>query len=106
MADERRRPEPFVVTSAPPSRAAELDAKRRHYAITMIARVALIGIAVAFLRPWPWVLYPAMVVAMVLPYIAVVLANSLSGRTDGDVEPFERDPAPTAIRSGRTIDPD
>lgn len=105
MAEQRRRAEPVVVTSAARSREEELNAKRRHYAVTMISRIALIGIAVAFLRPWPWVLYPAMVLAMVLPYIAVVLANSLSSEP-GRIEPFDRDPAPTALISGRTIDPD
>jgi hypothetical protein len=95
-----------VVTSAFQSRDDERDARKRRYLVTMLVRIVLIGVSVAFLRPWPWALYPAMLLATVLPYFAVVLANG-SNRKAGNVEPFEHPgQTPAAISSGRTIDAD
>lgn len=106
MADQRRRPEPVVVTSAYQSRDDERDTRKQRYLVTMLARIVLIGVSVAFLRPWPWALYPAMLLATVLPYFAVVLANG-SNRKAGKVEQFQHVDEPrTAIGSGRTIDSD
>lgn len=106
MAEQRRRPEPVVVTSAYQSRDDERDSRRKRYAITMLSRLVLIGISVAFLRPWPWALYPAMLLATVLPYVAVVLANG-SNRKAGQVSRFDHHDEVAAISSGhRTIDPD
>lgn len=104
MADQRRRPEAIVVTSASQSRAEERDARKRRYLLTMVPRILLIGVAVAFLRPWPWALYPSMILATVLPYFAVVVANS-SNRKAGRVDPFDRRDEPAAIGSGRATDP-
>lgn len=88
VTQQRRREEPVVVTSAYESRIADVNARRRHYAVTMISRILLVGLAVAFLRPWPWALYPSMAVALVLPYFAVVMAN-ISNRKAGQAERFE-----------------
>ena len=107
MADQRqRRPEPVVVTSAAQSRDEERETRKQRYLITMLVRIVLIGVSVAFLRPWPWALYPAMLLATFLPYVAVVLANG-SNRKAGGVDQFEHvDEARTAIGTGRTIDAD
>lgn len=88
MTPQRRRDGPVVVTSAYESRMADVDTRRRHYAYAMVSRILLVGLAVAFLRPWPWALYPSMVVALVLPYFAVVMAN-ISNRKAGQGQRFE-----------------
>lgn len=106
MAEQRRRPEPAVVTSAFQSRDEERDARKQRYLITMLVRIVLIGVSVAFLRPWPWALYPAMLLATLLPYVAVVLANG-SNRKAGNIDQFQHVDEPrTAIGPGRTIDSD
>ncbi|MGH3744927.1 MAG: DUF3099 domain-containing protein [Mycobacteriales bacterium] len=106
VAERRRNPDPVVVTSAYQNRDEERDSRRKRYAITMLTRIVLIAVSVAFLRPWPWALYPAMLLATVLPYVAVVLANG-SNRKAGEVTRFDHRDEVAAIGSGhRTIDPD
>jgi hypothetical protein len=100
------RSESTIVTSAYQSRGDELDARKRRYVYAMSARVVLFGLCVLFLRNVLWALIPAMLLSMLLPWFAVVLANGGRKRPEmGVVYHHEASPL-TAIGPGRTIDGD
>ncbi len=68
------RAPPVLITEAPPSPQAELDYRRRRYAFTMGLRVICLLLAAAFYHiVWLWPIFAAG--AIVLPWVAVVLAN-------------------------------
>ncbi len=70
----KKREQPILITEAPPSPKAELDYRRRRYAITMGIRVVCLILAAAFHNIiWLWPVFA--VGAIALPWIAVVLAN-------------------------------
>jgi hypothetical protein len=77
-----------VITDAPRSPAAELHSRQTRYIIMMLARAGFLVLAavLAMLRvPWPglWVAV-CLVGALLLPWLAVVLAN------DGAPKPEHR----------------
>ncbi|MFZ2965156.1 MAG: DUF3099 domain-containing protein [Rhodoglobus sp.] len=79
--------QPQSITALPES--PEVDRRRRmtRYAITMFIRLLCV-VACLFVQGW-WLLLPILG-AVVLPYVAVVLAN-VGSRGRGDViEPDER----------------
>ena len=72
------------ITSAAASRHAEIAVRQRRYLLSMSLRsLCFIGAIVAFLVGVTW-LWPILIVgALVLPYIAVVLANAAHLGGDG-----------------------
>jgi hypothetical protein len=68
------------ITTAPISRAEDIKARQRRYVISMtirsVAFVAAVAVGPGWLR---WVLIAA---ALLLPYVAVVLANAGDQRHD------------------------
>lgn len=72
------------ITSLPRSPEDDRRARMIKYSITMGIRI--VCIFVCFLVPGYWIILPA-IGAVVLPYIAVVLANVSSGRTANLVRP-------------------
>ena len=81
MARERNRePEAVRITSAAASRNADIAARQKRYLISMSIRTACFLLAVVTHGPLRWVLVAA---AVVLPYIAVVMANAV-GSGAGD----------------------
>jgi hypothetical protein len=77
--DERKHPEAVRITTAAPSKAEEIAARQRRYLYSMAVRtLCVIGAVVAdgWLR---WVLIAG---AVVLPYVAVVMANAAKTRQD------------------------
>lgn len=67
------------ITTAPASPAAELAHRQRRYVVSMTIRTfCFIGAVFARHIPWLWPLLVA--AAFVLPYVAVVMANSASPR--------------------------
>lgn len=86
-----RRAHPAVqsVTSAPESLAEEQAHRIRRYLLTMgIRTVCFIGAAVTASVGAPWWLWGSLaLLAIVLPYIAVVLANAVSPRAPGAARP-------------------
>ena len=72
-------------TSLPPSPDAERKARMLKYTIAMVLRLICFLIAVLIPLSW-WTLIP-IIGAVVLPYIAVVLANTV---IQADVTPVER----------------
>lgn len=80
-----RDPEIVRITSAPESPGVERGSRERRYVISMAIRTAcFIGAVVAGDGWLRWVLVAA---AFVLPYVAVVMANSASPRVEG-TDPF------------------
>jgi hypothetical protein len=74
--------EPILVTTAPISPAEERRGRERRYLITMGVRVIAFIVAIVFATGWIRVI--AVALALVLPWIAVVLANAGPTRTQGE----------------------
>ncbi len=77
------------VTSAPESLADEQAHRIKRYLLTMGVRTVcfISAVVTASMRaPW-WVWGTLAVLALVLPYIAVVMANAVSPRPPGDAPP-------------------
>lgn len=87
MAARRRAHTADVVriTSAPESPQAEMAHRQKRYIISMSIRTACFVAAILVGEGWlRWVLVAA---SFVLPYVAVVMANSASPRVEG-TDPF------------------
>jgi Flp pilus assembly protein TadB len=74
--------EPVLVTTAPVSPREERRSRERRYLITMGVRVVAFVVAIIFATGWIRVV--AVILALVLPWVAVVLANA--GPTRGASE--------------------
>lgn len=76
----RHREDAVRITTAPSNRNDEINARQRRYLMSMSLRtVCFVGAVLA--SGWlQWVLIAG---ALVLPYIAVVLANASGSRSDG-----------------------
>lgn len=75
----RSRTQPVRITTAAISPSADVAHRQRRYVLTMTIRLAcFIGAVVTD----GWVRWVLVVGALVLPYIAVVMANSASPRVD------------------------
>jgi hypothetical protein len=82
-----RRTEPIArITTASASPRADIDHRQRRYVISMGIRTACF-IGAVFARHVPWLCAILIIAAFVLPYVAVVMANSASPTLPGD--PFE-----------------
>lgn len=80
----RHRDEPIRITTAASSRAADIAARQRRYLLSMSIRSAcFIGAVVAGIAGiewlWPWLIAGA----LILPYVAVVMANNSATKSDG-----------------------
>jgi Flp pilus assembly protein TadB len=78
------RDEPILVTTAGISARDERRTRERRYLITMAVRVVAFVVAVVFTTGWIRVI--AVTLALVLPWVAVVMANAPTKRT-GQVSP-------------------
>ncbi|MBP6147619.1 MAG: DUF3099 domain-containing protein [Candidatus Planktophila sp.] len=65
--------ESFDITSAPKSLKNDLAGRQRRYLISMIIRTVCFLLTVVLPSPYRWF---ALAGAMILPYIAVVVANA------------------------------
>jgi Flp pilus assembly protein TadB len=68
------RDEPILVTTAPISARDERRTRERRYLITMAVRIVAFVVAIVFATGWIRVI--AVILALVLPWVAVVLANA------------------------------
>jgi len=66
--------DPILVTTAPMSPAEERDRRQRRYLITMGVRVVAFVLAIFLTSGWVRVVLIAL--ALVLPWVAVILANA------------------------------
>lgn len=65
--------ENFDITSAPKRLSSDLLARQRRYLFSMIIRTVCFLLTVALPSPYRWF---ALAGAMILPYVAVVVANA------------------------------
>jgi Mn2+/Fe2+ NRAMP family transporter len=83
MARDLRRDRDAAVriTTAASSRSADIASRQRRYVISMGIRTVCFVAAVVVGAGWlRWVL---VVAALLLPYVAVVMANAASSKSDG-----------------------
>jgi hypothetical protein len=86
MARAKRGETPIRITTASASAREDIAARQRRYLIAMGIRtlcfLAVAGLAISHVGPgWlPWVF---VVGAVVLPYVAVVMANAANTKSDG-----------------------
>jgi hypothetical protein len=77
----RKHDEAVRITTAASNPEAEITARQRRYVISMTIRTVCFVAAVAVGPGWlRWVLIAA---ALLLPYVAVVMANASSSKDDG-----------------------
>jgi Protein of unknown function (DUF3099) len=79
-----QRAQVYRVTDARESRSEDIRRRYRRYAISMGIRTLCFVAAVLTYGPARWVLFTA---ALILPYIAVVIANAGREPDHGKVEP-------------------
>jgi len=76
----RHHDEPVRITTAASSPAADIAARQRRYVISMgIRTVCFVAAIVAD----GWLRWVLIVAALLLPYVAVVMANNSNTRSDG-----------------------
>jgi len=85
MAREQQRSgEAIRITTAAANRADDIRARQKRYLLSMSLRtLCFVGAVLASLAGIDW-LWPFLIAgALVLPYIAVVMANAAANLTDG-----------------------
>jgi fatty acid desaturase len=82
--DRSREPEAVRITSAAASRNDDIAARQKRYLYSMGIRTAcFVGAIIASVAGIHW-LWPILIVAaLVLPYVAVVMANAANSKGDG-----------------------
>jgi len=82
--DRKREPEAVRITSAAASPHDDIASRQKRYLFSMGLRtVCFVGAIIASLLGIHW-LWPILIVgALVLPYVAVVMANAASTKGDG-----------------------
>ncbi len=98
-----REPEPVRITSASRSHSDDLWSREKRYMITMGIRTAcFIGAVTCFLTGVTlWVVWTLMVGSLILPYVAVVMANAGVSPDPGGPDPFDGDTGRQAIEPPR-----
>ena len=71
---------PIRITTASSSRHEDIAARQRRYVFSMAVRTACF---VAAILTEGWVRWVLVAAALILPYVAVVMANAASSRSDG-----------------------
>jgi hypothetical protein len=77
----REHDEPVRITTAASSRNEDISSRQRRYVVSMGIRTVCFVAAILVGDGWlRWVLVAA---ALLLPYVAVVMANATSSKSDG-----------------------
>ncbi|MAS54561.1 DUF3099 domain-containing protein [Nocardioides sp.] len=103
MAREHQRSgEAIRITTAAANRADDIRARQKRYLLSMSLRtLCFVGAVLASLAGIDW-LWPFLIAgALVLPYIAVVMANAAANLTDG-FKLREADFSRRELESGRS----
>jgi hypothetical protein len=79
VTEHRRTPEVHTITSAQVSRQDDLNSRMRKYLMSMSIRTVCFVLAVVF---HGWLRWGFVGAAIVLPYVAVVIANAGPRRLD------------------------
>jgi fatty acid desaturase len=83
--DQRHKHDEAVrITTAASSRQEDISARQRRYVVSMSIRtICFVGAIVAALAGIGW-LWPILIAAaLILPYVAVVMANAAVSKSDG-----------------------
>ena len=84
-----RGADPVRITSAARPRSEDISSRQRRYLISMAIRTACFILTVVFIGHWfAWVFLTA---SLVLPYVAVVLANAGVSPDPGGPDEFNPD---------------
>jgi hypothetical protein len=86
----RKQPDPVRITSATRGRSDDIGARQRRYIMSMAIRTVCFLLAVLSMGHWFMWLFLAG--AVVLPYVAVVIANAGAAPDPGGPEPLVPDP--------------
>ena len=80
----RHHDAPIRITTATTSRADDIAARQKRYVLSMSIRsLCFIGAVVSFIAGVGW-LWPILITgALILPYVAVVMANATTTKSDG-----------------------
>ncbi|HEU0040768.1 MAG TPA: DUF3099 domain-containing protein [Jiangellaceae bacterium] len=100
-----RRDEPVpLVTTASVGRSDDINSRQKRYLIMMSIRIACLPLA---LVTTGWLRWVFIFGAVVLPYVAVVIANATSRPSSGTIEPvYQPRPALSPARAPKDrIDP-
>jgi Protein of unknown function (DUF3099) len=93
-----REPEPVRITTAHRSHGEDVAARQRRYLISMGVRTVCFVLTVVTIGHWfMWIF---LVASLVLPPVAVIIANANAPTDPGGPEWFEPDPATRALESG------
>jgi hypothetical protein len=100
--------EPVLITEAEPSLDEQIAARRNKYLIMMATRVVSLVLAAVFYKT-PWLLAIFVAGAVVLPWMAVLIANDRPPKKASKVSRFGGHPAPdraitTSESDGRVIE--
>ncbi len=100
------KPEPVRITTASRSHSDDVWAREKRYMITMgIRTVCFIAAVLLYLSPVPhWVAWVFIAGSLVLPYIAVVMANAGVSPDPGGPDPFDGNTGRSAL-GGRLDEP-
>lgn len=110
----KRGEDPVLITEAEPSLLEEHDSRKRRYIVTMALRAVCLVLATVFYQTL-WIMGIFAVLAIVLPWVAVMLANDRPPKKKLDAHRFRAGhdetavaaPSPTpAIGPVRIIDAD
>ena len=94
----RKEPEAVRITTATRSHSDDVGARQRRYLISMGVRTVCFLAAVFSIGHWYlWVFLAA---SLVLPYVAVVLANAGSSPDPGEMEATGPDPSLPQLGTG------
>ena len=93
-----REPEPVRITTAHRSHGEDIAKRQRRYLISMGIRTLCFLLAVVSIGHWfMWVFLLA---SLVLPPVAVIIANAYAPTDPGGPDWFEPDPTTRAIEGG------
>ncbi len=98
----RRPDEPVLITSAATSRPVEIRGRERRYVISMLFRAVCFLLAVIVFRGW--LRWAAVGFALIMPWIAVLLANGGPPRRVEQRAAYQ-DPTPTTGPTGPMLEP-
>lgn len=107
--------DPVLITEAAPSLLDQHEARKRRYIVTMAVRAVCLILATVFYQTL-WVMGVFAILAIILPWVAVMVANDRPPKKSLDAHRFRADPdgarplatisPKPAIAPVRIIDPD
>ena len=108
MATQGRDVDPVLITEAEPSLDEQLTARRNKYLLMMLTRIVCLIAAAVFYRT-PWLLAIFVAGAVVLPWMAVLIANDRPPKKAQRMHRYGGHPDPgraitASPRDGRVIE--